>query len=133
MPLQPVNPPDLMPARGFSHAVKAQGNTVLYIAGQVAADKNGVIQHRGDLVKQFELTLANIRRVVEEAGGTLQNIVKLNILVLDVEDYLAKLKPLGEVYRSYFGKHYPAMTLAEVKGLYNDGALIEIEGIAVLE
>jgi enamine deaminase RidA (YjgF/YER057c/UK114 family) len=113
--------------------MKAQGNTVLYIAGQVAADSAGTIQHRGDLVGQFELTLSNIKTVVEEAGGTLANIVKLNIYVLDVDDYLSKLKPLGEVYRKYFGKHYPAMTLAEVKGLYNDGALIEIEGIAVLD
>jgi enamine deaminase RidA (YjgF/YER057c/UK114 family) len=133
MPIQPVNPPSLMPPRGFSHAMKAQGNTVLYIAGQVAADSAGTIQHRGDLVGQFELTLSNIKTVVEEAGGTLANIVKLNIYVLDVDDYLSKLKPLGEVYRKYFGKHYPAMTLAEVKGLYNDGALIEIEGIAVLD
>lgn len=133
MSIEPINPSDLMPPRGFSHAMKAQGNTLLCIAGQVAADSTGAIQHRGDLVAQFDLTLSNIKRVVEAAGGTLQNIVKLNIYVLDAEDYLGKLKPLGEVYRKYFGKHYPAMTLAEVKGLYNEGALIEIEGLAVLD
>jgi enamine deaminase RidA (YjgF/YER057c/UK114 family) len=60
------------------------------------------------------------------------DIVKLNYYVLDVQDYLAKRKPLGAVYRTFFGRHFPAMTLVEVKGLYNDGALIEIDGVAAL-
>jgi enamine deaminase RidA (YjgF/YER057c/UK114 family) len=64
----------------------------------------------------------------------LNDIVKLNIYVLSKADYKAKAEEIGAVYREYFGKHFPAMTLVEVKGLYDDdrGCAIEIEGVAVL-
>jgi len=127
-----INPDTLMPPKGFAHAAVAQGNRTLYLAGQVAADKSGLIQHRGDLVGQFKLTLQNMRTCVEAAGGRMSQIVKLNYYVLDVQDYLAKRKELGAVYREFLGHHFPAMTLVEVKGLYNDGALIEIDGVAAL-
>ena len=128
-----INPDTLMPPKGFAHAAIAQGSRVLYLAGQVAADQTGNIQHRGDLVGQFELTLRNMRTCVEAAGGRMNQIVKLNYYVVDVADYLAKRKELGPVYREHFGRHFPAMTLVEVKGLYNDGALIEIDGVAALD
>ena len=127
-----INPDTLMPPRGFAHAAVAHTNRTLHFAGQVAADKSGIIQHRGDLVGQFDLTLRNMRTCVEAAGGRMDQVVKLNYYVLDVQDYLARRKELGEVYRKYFGRHFPAMTLVEVKGLYNDGALIEIDGVAAL-
>ena len=123
----------MMPPVGFSHAVKAKAQTTLYIAGQIGAGKDGVVQFRGDLVGQFELTLQNIKTVLEDAGATVEQIVKINLFVRDVRDYVDKLKALGSVYRKHFGKHFPAMTLAGVTDLYNDGALIEIEAIAVLD
>jgi len=128
-----INPDTLMPPKGFAHATLAQSSRVLYLAGQVAADKSGDIQHRNDLVGQFDLTLENIRTCVEAAGGRMTHIVKLNYYVLDVQDYLAKRKELGAVYRKHFGHYFPAMTMVEVKGLYNDGALIEIDGVAALD
>jgi len=131
--LELINPPDLMPPRGFSHACVVNSGRTLQLAGAVAADANGDIQHRGDLVGQFELTLKNMKRCVESAGGRMSQIAKLNYYVLDVQDYLAKRKELGAVYRRYFDKHFPAMTMVEVKGLYNDGALIEIDGVAALD
>jgi enamine deaminase RidA (YjgF/YER057c/UK114 family) len=128
-----INPDALMPPKGFAHAAIAQGGRVLYLAGQVAADRSGDIQHRDDLVGQFALTLRNMRTCVEAAGGRMNQIVKLNYYVVDVADYLAKRKELGSVYREHFGRHFPAMTLVEVKGLYNDGALIEIDGVVALD
>jgi enamine deaminase RidA (YjgF/YER057c/UK114 family) len=127
-----INPGSLMPPKGFAHAAIANSGRVLYLAGQVAADQSGLIQHRNDLVGQFNLTLRNMRTCMEAAGATMSQIVKLNYYVVDVADYLAKRKELGAVYRTYFDRHFPAMTLIEVKGLYNDGALIEIDGIAAL-
>lgn len=127
-----INPDTLMPPRGFAHAAVAHTSRTLHLAGQVAADRTGVIQHRGDLVAQFDLTLRNMQTCVEAAGGRMDQIVKLNYYLLDVQDYLAKRKELGAVYRVYFGRHFPAMTLVEVKGLYNDGALIEVDGVAAL-
>ena len=132
-PIELINPDTLMPPVGFAHACVLNTGRSLHLAGQVAADKSGVIQHRNDLVGQFDLTLQNFKTCMDAAGARMEHVVKLNYYVLDVQDYLARRKELGPVYRKYFGKHFPAMTLVEVKGLYNDGALIEIDGVAALE
>ena len=128
-----VNPESLMPPRGFSHACVASGGRTLHLAGQVAADRNGVIQHHHDLVGQFDLTLRNFKTCMDSVGARMSQVVKLNYYVLDVRDYLSKRKELGAVYRKYFDRHFPAMTLVEVKSLYNEGALIEIDGVAALD
>jgi enamine deaminase RidA (YjgF/YER057c/UK114 family) len=128
-----INPENLMPPRGFSHACIAQGSRTLYLAGQIAADHTGVVQHRDNLVLQFDLALRNFKTCMDAAGAHMSQVVKLNYYVLDVQDYLARRKALGEVYRRYFDRHFPAMTLVEVRGLYNEGALIEIDGVAALE
>jgi len=102
------------------------------LAGQDASDAEGKIVAPGDLLAQYEQIVKNLKAVVEAAGGTLQDVVKLNIYVTDRDAYRAQLKPLGEIYRAYFGRHYPAMALFEVKSLFQDEALIEMEGIAHL-
>lgn len=129
---QIINPPELVKPRGFSHGVIVEGGRLLMLAGQDASDTEGRIVAPGDLVAQYEQVLKNLKAIVEAAGGTLQDVVKLNIYVTDCAAYRARLKPLGEVYRSYFDKHYPAMALFEVKGLFNPEAIIEMEGIAHL-
>jgi enamine deaminase RidA (YjgF/YER057c/UK114 family) len=55
--------------------------------------------------------------------------------VLSKADYKAKGREIGAVYREYFGKHFPAMTLVEVKGLYDEdqGCALEVEGVAVID
>ena len=62
------------------------------------------------------------------------DVMKLTIYVLSKADYKVRVREIGAVYREYFGRHYPAMTLVEVKGLYDDdqGCAIEIEGVAVV-
>jgi len=132
MPKSVVNPPTLVRPSGFSHGVEARGR-LLFLAGQTAQDAEGRIVARGDLAGQFRQVLANLKAVVEAQGGTLQDIAKLTLYVLDKEAYRANLKAIGQVYREYFGRHYPAMTLVEVKGLWDEGALIEIDGFAVLD
>jgi enamine deaminase RidA (YjgF/YER057c/UK114 family) len=128
-----VNPPTLTRPLGYSHGFEAQGGKTLYIAGQVAMDKDGHVVGKGDLVAQFRQVCANLKAVLAARGGQMNDIVKLNIYVLSKADYKASAKGIGEVYREYFGKHFPAMTLAEVKGLYDDDCAIEIEGIAVVD
>jgi enamine deaminase RidA (YjgF/YER057c/UK114 family) len=70
--------------------------------------------------------------VVDEAGGKVTDIVKLTIFITDKGAYLANLRPIGNAYRSIMGRHYPAITLVEVKSLFDDQALVEIEGMAVI-
>ena len=89
---------------------------------------------KGDLVAQFRQVCANIQAVMNAAGGDMTDVVKLTIYVLDVNDYKQKLRDIGGVYREYFGKHFPAMTLVGARDLFDaaDGCVIEIEGVAAL-
>lgn len=128
------NPAGLKKPLGFSHGYEVIGGRLLFLSGQVAADKDGNIVGKGDIVAQFRQVCENLKILVEDRGGTLQDVVKLTIYILDRDDYRAKGKAIGQVYREYFGRHYPSMALVEVKGLFDDaaGVMIEIEGIAAL-
>jgi len=127
-----INPPELSPPIGFSHAISASGGKTVYLAGQVSFDASGKIIHKGDLVKQFEQVLHNLEAALIGAGGVMTDIVKLTIYVRDKKDYASKMREIGKIYQSYFGKYFPAMTLVEVSSLFEDDALLEIEGIAVI-
>ena len=133
--VQPVNPPSLAKPAGYSHGVEVQGGKTLYIAGQVAFDKDGKLVGAGDIVAQFRQICQNLNAVLLSRAGRLNDIVKLTIFVLDRAAYKARAREIGLVYREFFGRHYPAMTLLEVKGLYDDdqGCLIEIEAVAVVD
>ncbi|MEM7344972.1 MAG: RidA family protein [Chloroflexota bacterium] len=128
-----INPEALAPPRGFNHGILTTGGSLLFLAGQDAGDAEGNIVGPGDIVAQFEQILRNFKAVVEEAGGTMQDIVKLNIFVCDREDYIAKRRELGKVHRAYFGNYYPTMALLEISALYQAEAVIELEGIAVID
>ncbi len=131
--MQPVNPPSLPKPTGFSHAWEVQGGKTVYIAGQVALDKDGHVVGSGDMVAQFRQVCENLKAIVGARAGQMNDIVKLTIYVLSKTEYKARGREIGAVYREYFGRHYPAMTLVEVRGLYDDDCLIEIEGVAVLD
>ena len=126
-----INPPSLVKPRGFNHGILVSGGQLLFLAGQTASDANGDIIP-GDLVAQYEQVLLNHQAVIEAAGGVMTDIVKLNIFVCDRDDYLDKLKPIGAVHRRFFGTYFPTMALLEINTLFQDDALIEIEGMAVI-
>jgi enamine deaminase RidA (YjgF/YER057c/UK114 family) len=102
------------------------------LAGQTAAGPDGEIVGRGDIVKQFEQTLKNLETVVGAHGGKLTDIVKLQMLVTNKDLYQAHLKAIGDLYRKFFGKYYPTITFWETP-LFQEGAMIEIDGWAVLD
>ena len=133
--VQPVNPPSLAKPAGYSHAIEVQGGKTLYIAGQVAFDKDGKVVAAGDIVAQFRQICHNLNAVLLARAGHLHDIVKLTIYVLDKRAYKARAKEIGSVYREFFGRHYPAMTFLEVKGLYDEdqGCLMEIEAVAIVD
>ena len=132
--ISPVRPATLPKPAGFSYGYEVKSGRIVFVAGQVAVNKDGAIVGRGDLVAQFRQTCANLHAVVAAAGGEMTDFVKLTIYVLDVADYKKHLKDIGDVYREYFGKHFPAMTLVGARDLFDAaaGALIEIEGYAAL-
>jgi enamine deaminase RidA (YjgF/YER057c/UK114 family) len=106
---------------------------MLFLAGQTAQDGTGRIVAPGDLVGQFRQALANVRVVLEARGGTPADLVKVTFYVRDKRDYRAKARAIGQVYQEALRGHYPATTLVEVSALWDDEALVEIDGIAVLD
>ncbi|HEY2993923.1 MAG TPA: RidA family protein [Methylomirabilota bacterium] len=129
-----VLPRTLPKPQGFSYGFEVKHGRLVFIAGQVARDANNQVVGKGDLAAQFRQVCANIQAVMNAAGGEMTDIVKLTIYVLDVNDYKQHLREVGTVYREYFGKHFPAMTLVGARDLFDaaDGCLIEIEGVAAL-
>jgi enamine deaminase RidA (YjgF/YER057c/UK114 family) len=127
-----INPPTLAHPIGFSHGILVKGGRLLFLAGQTGSNTEGRITAPGNLVAQYEQTLRNLQTVVEAAGGKMQDITKLNIFVRDRDDYLAHLKSLGVVHRTFFGAYYPTMALFEISRFFQDETLVEIEGLAVI-
>lgn len=127
-----INPKALGEPSGFSHGVMIDpGSRILFIAGQIAWDEQQRIVSN-DFVDQFDRALANVLAVVVEAGGTAEHIARLIIYVTDKQEYRRRTREVGERYRAHMGKHFPAMVLVEVKGLLDDAAKVEIEGLAAL-
>jgi enamine deaminase RidA (YjgF/YER057c/UK114 family) len=127
-----ITPPTLARPRGFSHGVLTSGGRTLWLGGQDASDSDGRIVGPGDLVAQLEQVLRNLHAVVHEAGGQMSDIVKLTIFVADRDEYRARARELGAVWKAYFGDYYPALALFQVACFFQKDALIEIEGFAVL-
>ena len=127
-----INPKELVAPVGYSHAVETNGGRTIYLSGQVAFDANGRVVGASDIVKQFDIALNNLQITLRAGRAEMTDIVKLLIFVKNKEDYRQHLKEIGAIYRNYFGKYFPAMSLVEVSTLFEDEALIEIEGIAVV-
>ena len=88
---------------------------------------------KGDFVAQFAQVMRNLKTAIEAAGGHPNQYAVLTIYITDLQAYWDNKKPLGDVYRQVFGKYFPAITLVEVKRLYNPDCMIEISGVAVLD
>lgn len=126
-----VNPAELTPPVGFAHAVAAAPGRTVYLGGQTAADAEGRIVG-GDVVAQFDQAAANLVTALAAAGGQPEHLVSLHVYTTDVAAYRASLEGLGAAHRRHFGRHYPAMALFEVCGLFDPDALVELVGIAVV-
>ena len=126
-----INPESLGAPHGYSNGVLTEGGRLLFIAGQVAWDRQQRIVS-ADIVDQFDRALSNVITVVTEAGGKPEQIARLVIYVTDKAAYRERMKEIGARYRALMGRHFPAMVLVEVAGLLEDDAKIEVEGVAVL-
>jgi enamine deaminase RidA (YjgF/YER057c/UK114 family) len=127
-----INPAELGAPRGYSNGMLAPaGARLLFVAGQVAWNESQEIVGES-FAEQFGRALANVAAVVREAGGRPEHLARLTIYVVDRHEYLAALEEVGAVYRGVMGRHYPAMSLVEVKALLEPGARVEIEGTAAL-
>lgn len=116
--------------KGYANGIAARG-TVIFVAGQIGWTSREEFE-TDDFVGQTRQALANIVAVLREAGAGPQHLVRLTWYVTDKEEYLASLAAVGDAYRAVIGRHYPAMTLVEVRGLVEDRAKVEIEATAVV-
>jgi len=128
MSKQIINPPKMAKPTGYSYAVKKSG-TPVFISGQVALDAEGKLVGEGDATAQTEQVFRNLRSVVEAAGGTLDDIVKITIFVTD-----AGYRPAVAAARQRHFREdaYPASTYLVVSALAVPDLLVEIEAVAMV-
>jgi reactive intermediate/imine deaminase len=113
------------PISHYSDAVRA-GETI-YVSGQASVDAGGNLVGRGDVVAQTRQVLDNMKRALQAAGASLDDVVKVTVYLADCAD-----RPkVNEVRKAYFGANKPASTLVGIGEFAIEGMLIEIEAVAV--
>jgi len=124
MPIKHYNFDNLPKGGPYSHLVEAHG--FLFISGIIPIDitKNAVIHD--DIAKATELVLNNIKVIIENAGCTMQNIVKITVYLKDMEYF----QQMNEIYKKFFPSNPPSRTCIGVADL-PAGAPIEIDAIAI--
>jgi 2-iminobutanoate/2-iminopropanoate deaminase len=124
-----TNPPALSTPTGYTHVVEVTGPAkTVYIAGQIAFDKEGKIVGAGDMAAQAEQVFKNLQAALEAAGAKFSDVVKMNTYVTD----MSKAPAVREVRARYFGQTAPASTLVQVPALARPELMLEIEVIAVV-
>ena len=118
------------PQRGgaYSSGVEAPSGRTIYVSGQVSFDAEGNVVGEGDVKLQTETVLEHVETVVEEAGGGMEDIVKVTVFITDMGLY----DEIHEVRRRYFEEPFPASSMVEVSALIDPRLLIEIEAVAVV-
>ncbi|MER5614066.1 RidA family protein [Streptomyces sp. NPDC002215] len=130
-PVHRINPVELSPPTGFSHAVTATGSQLVFLAGQTALDGNGKIVGDG-LPEQFATALTNLLTALRAAGGAPADLARVTVYATDVADYRENSAELGRIWRRLAGRDFPAMAVIGVARLWDEQALVEIDGVAVL-
>jgi enamine deaminase RidA (YjgF/YER057c/UK114 family) len=129
-PHQFLGPAGWKPARGYSDGVAASGR-MLFLGGMIGW--NGQQEFESDdFIEQVAQALRNIVDVLAEGGALPEHLVRLTWYVIDRDEYVARQKELGRVYREIIGKHFPAMALVQVVALVERRAKVEIEATAVV-
>jgi len=118
--------------KGYANGMVVEpGARLVFVAGQIAWDADQRLVG-DDFADQFRQALANVVQVVETAGGRASDLVSLTVYVTDKTAYLDRVKELGAIWRELCGRHYPTMALLEVADLLEDGAQVEIQGVAAI-
>ncbi len=113
----------------FSQGIRATGRRWLFIAGQVALDREGRVVGVGDIRAQTRQALGNLKAMLEAGGATLADVVKLTVLVTDMSQF----GKVQEVRAEYWPSEPPASTSVEVSRLVRDELMVEIDAIAALD
>ena len=112
----------------YSHVVTVEGKRLIFVAGQLARDKNGNVVGKGDMGAQIRQVGENIKAALAAAGATLADIVKTNTYTTDIEELFRHV----DVRMQYFGAAMPTSTTVEVRRLAHPDFMIEIEVMALV-
>ena len=130
MTIETLQPREWPRPKGYANGMAARGR-MIFVSGQVGWDGQG--QFVSDvLCDQVKQALRNILRVLKEAEAGPSHVVRLTWFVLSRDAYLREVSEIGAAYREIMGKHFPAMSVVEVRGLVEQRALVEIEATAVV-
>ncbi|NLO05563.1 MAG: RidA family protein [candidate division WS1 bacterium] len=117
------------PVAEYAQGVEVSGGRTLYIAGQIALDAEGNLVGNGEFRAQARQVLRNVQAIVEEAGGSISDIVKMTTFLTDMSHY----DDFKAVRAEFLRPPYPAATLVEVSSLVRPEWLLEVEAVAVIE
>ena len=124
-----IQPQELYKNPYYSHVIKVPAGTLIFVAGQVARDKDGNTVGKGDMFAQARKSYENLKLALEAAGATLGDVIKTTIFVTNMEAF----QKVSQVRTEYFPTNPPANTLVEVRRLAHPDLLFEIEAIAVVK
>ena len=130
MSTKTLQPAEWARPKGYANGISARGQ-MLFISGQIGWDTNGQF-NSDNLAEQVKQALRNIVRVLKEGRAEPRHLVRLTWYVLSRDAYLHEAREIGAAYREILGKHFPAMSVVEVRGLVEQRALVEIEATAVI-
>ena len=126
-----VTAPGLAEPVGYAHAVVAAPGRTVYLGGQTAQGPDGAVVGT-TVAEQFDVAAGNVVTALTAAGGAPEHLVSLIIYTTDVHEYRVSLEELGPLWRKHFGRHYPAVALIGVAELFDEEAVIELVGTAVI-
>ncbi len=125
-----LQPAEWLPPKGYANGIAAKG-TLVFVGGQIGW--NGQQQFEtDDFIAQTRQALLNVVAVLREACGAPEHVVRMTWYVVDRDEYVARLKELGAVYREVMGRNFPTMSCVEVSRLVETRAKVEIEVTAML-
>jgi 2-iminobutanoate/2-iminopropanoate deaminase len=125
MSRQVIIPPDLSAAAPFSPGIRAGG--FLFVSGQTARE-GGVGRIPAGIVEQTRVCLENVQRIVEAAGTSMDQVVKVTVFLTNMQEFAS----MNEVYRTFFPSEPPTRSTIGVTSLARPEFVIEIEAIALL-
>lgn len=125
-----ISPKDFTKVVGsYSHALEVElgENRLIFVTGQIAMDQEGRSVAPGDIKKQTVYIFENIKKILEEADSSIDDVVKATIFVTD----MSKFKEISNIRNDYFKTCRPASTLVEINRTIKEGCDVEIEVVAV--
>ena len=116
------------PVSNYKMATRRESGRLVYISGQVAWGANGNIIGKNDIRAQAQQVFQNLRQVLQDAGGDLQDLLKVTTYVTEIDNYPAVIDVRNDIFQG----ELPASTLIVIAGLFHEDFLLEIEAVAAI-